>query len=90
MTRSTGGTRSGDALCILDRGEFARGQDHAQAVKLLREVPGGATLAKHLATVLDVKKRSTYDVRPLRAAELKRVARAAEALVNEAIRRARA
>ena len=79
---------AGDALCLLDRGVFSRGQDHHQAVQLLREVPGGTALAKQLLTALHAKKHFTYDLRPLGAAELKRVARAAEALVTEAVRRA--
>lgn len=73
-----------DALCIFARGEFAQGDDHVHAVKLLAQVPDGPTLSKHLVTALDVKKRFTYDVAEPGRRELTRLRRAAAALVDAA------
>lgn len=77
-----------DALCIFGRGEYVQGEDHAEAIALLAQVPDGRVLAKHLSAVIDAKQRWTYDVKSIEVAQLTRVRRAAVALVDEAERRA--
>ena len=84
-----------DALCCKLLGERSRGQDHREAVGLLEQVRFGdgtaaaqarraRDLARALATALDLKDDSHYGTLMIGGTELRRLIRAAEALVAAA------
>ena len=84
-----------DAVCCRLLGERSRGQDHRDAIALLEQVrfgPGPDSaqarrvrdLARALATALDLKDDSHYGTLMIGTAELRRLLRAAEALVSAA------
>lgn len=84
-----------DAVCCRLLGERSRGQDHRDAIALLEQVrfgPGpdsaqarrARDLARALATALDLKDDSHYGTLMIGTAELRRLLRAAEALVSAA------
>jgi hypothetical protein len=81
------GIAASDVICCASLGEHAQGEDHGEAVGLLKKANGQA--AKHLSTLLNLKTKSGYSYSPVTAEEFKRAGRAAEALV-EAARRANA
>lgn len=78
------GIHAADALCIFDLRRYAKGEDHDLALGLLAQVRGGSGLRNRLSVVLSAKDRYTYGVDEISATELKKVARAAEALVEAA------
>jgi hypothetical protein len=82
-----------DSLCCTLLGERPRGQDHGEAVELLRTVrfgdgsPAAQTRRAHdlgasLATALDLKDRAHYGVSLLGAQEVRRLIKAAAKLVD--------
>ncbi len=79
--------RASDAICVAERGEYAQGEDHGQALSLLEQVPGGSALATKLRLALGYKSDWSYGVTAVSGPELVKVLRAAEALVVEAERR---
>jgi hypothetical protein len=54
------GIAAGDAICGHDLGECARGQDHRQAVTLLRTVRGTEDAGAALGRLLDLKDAAHY------------------------------
>lgn len=80
--------RASGAICVAARGEHALGDDHAEAVRLLRTVPDGDRLARLLEQALSNKTEVDYDITRLKADSLKRIQRAAEELVRVAEERA--
>lgn len=74
---------AGDAICGLELGEYARGQDHDQAPQLLKTVrPDGSELAKHLGRVLEQKPNAHYGTTYLTAELVNSMLRHAAALVD--------
>lgn len=74
---------AGDAICGVELGEYARGQDHDQAPELLRSVrPDGVELARHLARVLEHKPNAHYGTTYLTAELVESMLRHARALVE--------
>lgn len=74
------GIAASDVLCCRTLGRHAQGQDHAEAVALLRSVDH--TAAKHLATLLKNKTRAGYGSRPLPAGVYEQIQRAATHLID--------
>jgi hypothetical protein len=79
------GIAAADAICCAVLGEHAQGDDHQQAIELLRRVtPGGTDLAKALAVLLAMKTAAGYGAAPLTEENAKRVRRSADRLVSAA------
>lgn len=76
--------RATDAICVAVHGEHARGDDHQEALALLKAVPGISALVPDLGFALGVKSEWSYGVDPIRRRDLDRALRAAEKLVAEA------
>jgi len=77
------GIAASDAACCVALGRRSRGQDHRQAIELLREVsPGGPDAARLLQRLLDLKDSSHYGVITLSGEALKTALRGARALVD--------
>lgn len=77
------GIAATDAACCAALGRRSRGQDHRQAIDLVREVsPGGPEAARHLQRLLDLKDSAHYGVITLGATELKTALRTARGLVD--------
>ncbi|MGU3586925.1 hypothetical protein ACLBYD_27715 [Rhodococcus sp. C26F] len=79
------GIAASDVLCCARLGVHAQGENHTEAVELLRSVD--PTLAKHLQVLLRLKTRSSYTHTPTGRDDATRAHRAAHALM-EAARRA--
>jgi hypothetical protein len=76
------GIAAADAICCAVLGEHAQGDDHQQAIELLRRVtPGGTDLAKALAVLLAMKTAAGYGAAPLTEEKAKRARRSADRLV---------
>lgn len=78
------GIAASDVVCCARLAEHPQGVNHAEAIALLRTADKEAS--KHLSTLLGFKTKSGYSHMPITADELKRAARAAGALVEEARR----
>jgi dihydropteroate synthase len=76
------GIAASDVLCCARLGVHAVGENHQEAVGLLRRVD--AQLARDLATLLGLKTKSGYSAHPTGAEERLRVDRAANRLVQAA------
>ena len=76
------GIAASDAICCARLSQHVQGEDHTEAVRLLAKVD--PALGRHLSTLLGVKTKAGYSHRPASAAECKRAARAAEALLKAA------
>lgn len=76
--------RAADAIAIAAHGERARGDDHQEALAILKAVPGVSALVPDLGFALGVKSEWSYGVGPIRRRDLDRALRAAEKLVAEA------
>lgn len=77
------GIAAADAACCVALGRRSRGQDHRQAIDLVREVsPGGAAAARHLQRLLDLKDSAHYGVITLGAADLRTALRTAHHLLD--------
>ncbi len=84
------GIAAADAACCAALGRRSRGQDHKQAVALLREVvPDGDQAAGQLDRLLDLKDSAHYGVIHLSGPDLRSALRRAEALVSYAAARLR-
>lgn len=81
------GIAAADAICCARLGEHAQGENHNEAVELLRRADKGS--ARHLATLLGMKSKAAYGYSPATDDDRKRAGRAAEALVETARRVAR-
>lgn len=58
------GIAASDAACCAKLGKRTRGQDHAEAIKLVQTVvPHGVAMAKDLARLLAAKDESHYEIR---------------------------
>jgi len=76
------GIAAADVICCARLGKHSSGENHAEAVNLLKTV--GANSTRHLSTLLSVKTKAGYSHTPASEAEVKKAARAATKLVEEA------
>jgi len=76
------GIAASDVLCCARLGVHAVGENHQEALALLRRVD--ADLARDLATLLGMKTKSGYSAHPTGAADRRRAERAAARLVQAA------
>jgi hypothetical protein len=82
------GIAAADAICCRALGEHAQGEDHAQAVDLLRRAGNdGPQLASALAVLLGMKMRASYDAMPVSGGQRTRAHRQAKQLVDAARQR---
>lgn len=82
------GIAAADVVCCITLGGYARGQDHGDAVQLLRSVaPDGRNLSSALAALLGMKTRAGYGVEPVNADHRRRARRNAQSLVAAARQR---
>lgn len=84
--RAVHGVRSrGEPRDRAELKEHHLGESHAEATGLIKKVkPGGATLAKHLATLLAMKTNASYGSTPMKDNDVVRAERAADHLVESA------
>jgi hypothetical protein len=73
------GIAAADAICCARLGEHAKGEDHQQAVMLLRQVDEAAS--RHLDDLLRMKTKAGYSHQHSSRDDQKRAGRAATALV---------
>ena len=76
------GIAASDVICCARLGQHATGDNHAEAVSLLKKA--GAASHRHLATLLGLKTKAAYSHTPASAADVKKAARAAAQLVEDA------
>jgi hypothetical protein len=76
------GIAAADAICCSRLGKHARGENHEEAVALLRQADSDA--AKHLSILLGMKTKVAYTHRSSSTEDRKRARRAAEALLEAA------
>lgn len=76
------GIAAADVICCTRLGRHALGQDHSQAIELLRSVDVEAS--KRLGTLLSLKTKAGYSAVASSPADRKRVVRAAEQLLTTA------
>lgn len=76
------GIAAADVLCCVRLGVHSNTGDHSKAVALLKRADGGSE--RHLNTLLNFKNKAAYTHRDLTPAELKKMNRAAEHLVEAA------
>lgn len=81
------GIAAADAICCARLGEHSQGENHNEAVELVRKADGGS--ARHLAILLGMKSKAAYGYSSATDDDLKRAGRAAQALVETARRVAR-
>jgi hypothetical protein len=82
------GIAAADAMCCHALGEHAQGEDHAQAIDLLRRLGNdGAQLASALAVLLAMKTKASYDALPVSGEQRARAHRRAKQLVEAARQR---
>jgi hypothetical protein len=82
------GIAAADVLCCLSLGRHARGDDHQQAMALLRRVaPGGSELSNALSVLMGMKTRAGYGHAAVTADQGKRAERAAKRLLDAARQR---
>jgi len=74
------GIAASDVVCCVRLGEHATGENHREAISLLGQVD--AQLAKHLATLLEMKSKAGYGHVAVAADSLKRAQRAMDALLS--------
>lgn len=79
------GIAASDAACCHRLGERSRGQDHAQAVALVRQViPHGDELANDLGRLLDLKDTAQYGILGVADSEARRAVEWARRMVKNA------
>ena len=78
------GIAASDVICCARLGLHAQGEDHSEAVALLRKAEGGS--AKYLRVLLTMKTKAEYSHTSVTASDAKRAVRAAEALIETARR----
>lgn len=71
-----------DVICCARLGLHATGDNHAEAVALLKKAD--ASSHRHLATLLGLKTKAGYSHTPASAADVKKAAKAAAQLVEDA------
>jgi hypothetical protein len=76
------GIAASDVICCARLGEHPTGENHAEAIRVLKAA--NAQSSRHLATLLAMKSKAGYSHDPASAAEVKKAARAATQLVEEA------
>ena len=76
------GVAASDVICWARLGLHATGDNHAEAVGLLKKA--GAASHRHLATLLGLKTRAGYSHAPASAADVRKATRAAVQLVEDA------
>ena len=74
------GIAAADTVCCIRLGEHASGDDHREAISLLRQAD--AQLAKQLATLLEMKSKAGYGHAGITADSLKRAQRAMDGLLS--------
>lgn len=79
---SHAGIAAADVICCARLGLHAAGDNHAEAVALLKKA--GAASHRHLATLLGLKTKAGYSHTSASNADVKKAARAAAQLVDEA------
>jgi hypothetical protein len=77
------GIAAGDAICGHVLKQRSRGQDHHQAVDLLRRVRGADTAARSLSTLLDIKDAAHYGTDGLPTDKTAQALRAARRVVEQ-------
>lgn len=83
------GIAAADVICCRALGQHAQGDNHAQAVALLRSVqPDGAELSVALGVLLGMKTKAGYGERAVSAEDRARAPRRARQLVDAARQRA--
>lgn len=81
------GIAAADVICCARVGRYARGDDHSEAVALLRKA-GASDAAKRLGVLLSLKTKAGYTYIPSTKADVTKAARAAAELVAAAERAA--
>jgi hypothetical protein len=76
------GISASDAACCAALGRRSRGDDHRQAVVLLREIAGGDQAAKRLLDLLNLKDTAQYGLIPITDRELTTALRRAKSLLD--------
>lgn len=76
------GIAASDVLCCVRLGVHSNTSNHAEAIALLRKADSGSE--RHLNTLLNSKNKAAYTHQDLTTAELTRMKRAAEHLVEAA------
>lgn len=76
------GIAASDVLCCVRLGVHSNTGNHSEAVALLKKADSGSE--RHLNTLLNLKNKAAYTHQDLTSAELKRMMRAAEHLVEAA------
>jgi hypothetical protein len=83
------GVAAADVVCCSALGEHCVGEDHAEAVALLRRTrPNGEDLARALSVLLGMKTRAGYGASPVNATDRKRAQRQVERILRAAQDRA--
>lgn len=80
------GIAASDVICCVRLGVHSNTGNHSEAVALLKKADGGSE--RHLSTLLNLKNKAAYTHQDLSSAELKKMNRAAEHLVETAKRMA--
>jgi hypothetical protein len=79
------GVAAADVVCCRSLGEHAVGEDHNEAVSLIRRTrPDGDALATALSVLLGMKTRAGYGARPVNVTDRKRAQRQAERILRAA------
>ncbi|TRW79468.1 hypothetical protein FK535_22000 [Mycolicibacterium sp. 018/SC-01/001] len=78
------GIAASDVICCVRLGVHSNTGNHNEAVALLKQAAGGSE--RHLNTLLNLKNKAAYTHQDLTSAELRRMSRAAEHLVELARR----
>jgi len=81
------GVAAGDAACCAALGKRSRGQDHREAVAVVKLVPGeGAQMARDLERLLRIKDSAQYGIYTLGGQQVLAAIRQAKSLVRAADR----
>jgi hypothetical protein len=80
------GIAASDVICRARVGAYAQGQNHNEAVELLRRASNDDKHATHLVTLLSVKDKTQYSAIPVSSTHRTKALRAARALVEAAER----
>lgn len=76
------GIAAADVICCARLGQFSRGENHNEAVRMLEQADKPS--AKHLRTLLNLKTAAGYSHAPVSADDIKRAARAMDSLIEAA------
>ena len=79
------GIAAADVLCCRSLGQHSQGDDHSEALALLRKVrPDGVQYSNDLQALLSMKTRAAYDEEPVSSEQRSRALRRASRLVEAA------